>query len=103
MSQNEIHLLDSGTVFTMTLYDGSSVFDISGATGVAVVFQSPVGTSSTVSAHIVGSGTSGAINYTTTSTTFPVDGTWKVQAVVTFATSKFYSDINSFRVYPNLT
>lgn len=102
MSNNEIHVGDQATVFTITLYDGTSAVDISGATGKAFVFTSPDGTTSTITVNFVGGGTAGSLVYTTTASTFSNEGLWKMQAVVTFATSKFHSDIHQFVVYPNL-
>jgi hypothetical protein len=104
MSQDEIHIGDKGTQFNITLYDGTSVVDISTSTGRTFEFLSPTGTVTTVTASFVGSGTAGGLTYTTESTTaFPVDGQWKMQAVVTFANSLFHSDILTFNVYPNLS
>ena len=104
MSADEIRVGDKGTQFQVTLYDGTSVVDISASTARVFEFKMPTGTVSTVTASLSGSGTSGVITYTVdTTTTFAVDGKWKLQARVTFATSSFRSDIYEFRVHPNLS
>lgn len=104
MSANEIHVGDKGTVFNVTLYDGTSVVDISTATAKTLEFKMPTNTVFTVAAAFVGSGTAGGISYTVdTTTVLAIDGKWKMQAVITFANSKFRSDIYEFRVFSNLS
>lgn len=104
MSADEIHVGDKGTQFVVTLYDGTTVVDISTSSARTLEFKMPTGTVFTVTATLSGSGTSGAMSYTIpTTTTLATDGRWKLQAVVEFATSKFRSDIYEFRVYPNLS
>lgn len=104
MSADEIHVGDKGTQFNVTLYDGTSVVDISLATAKTFEFQRPDGTTTTLTASFTGSGTAGGLTYTIdTTTTLDTDGKWKLQAVVTFASSKFHSDITEFRVHPNLS
>lgn len=104
MSADEIHVGDKGTQFTVTLYDGTSVVDLSAATNISLEFKLPTGTVATSTGTITGSGTAGMFSFTVdTSTTWAVDGKWRMQAVVSFSSSKFRSDIYEFRVFPNLS
>lgn len=104
MSADEIHVGDKGTQFTVTLYDGTSIVDLSAATNISLEFKLPAGTIVTGTASIIGSGTAGQFMFTAdTSTTWSADGKWRMQAVVSFSASKFRSDIYEFRVFPNLS
>ena len=104
MSADEIRVGDKGTQFQVTLYDGTSVVDISASTSRTFEFKMPTQTVFTVTASLSGSGTSGALTYTVdTTTVLAIDGKWKMQAVINFASSRFRSDIYEFRVHPNLT
>lgn len=104
MSADEIHVGDKGIQFNITLYDGTSVVDLSGSTARTFEFKSPTGTVSTVTASLLNSGTTGGLTYIIpTTTVLSIDGQWKMQAVVSFASSIFHSDIKPFNVYPNLS
>lgn len=104
MSADEIHVGDKGTQFTVTLYDGTSVVDLSASTGLTVEFKKPDGTIVTGTTSITGSGTAGTFTFTAdTTTTWAADGKWRMQVVASFSTSKFRSDIYEFRVFPNLS
>lgn len=104
MSADEIHVGDKGTRFSVTLYDGTTAVDISDSTARTLEFRRPDGTIFTASATMSGTGSGGSMYYDLpTTTTLDQDGTWKVQAVVDYPTSRFHSDIYAFIVYPNLT
>lgn len=103
MSQNEIHVEDKGTTFTVTLYDGSSVVDISAVESIYFKFKKPDSTIHTATATLTTSGTDGVSEFTVNTTTIlDQDGTWMLQAVFNFSTTSYSSDIYEFRVYPNL-
>lgn len=108
MAADEIHVGDIGTVFTITIYDGTTAVDISSAsftsTARQLLFRKPDGTISTQTAALTSGGTNGSLSFTAPSTLFDSDGTWKVQAVLMLGTSTatYHSDIYIFRVYPNL-
>jgi hypothetical protein len=104
MSADEIRVGDKGTQFNVTLYDGTSVVDLSASTARTFEFRMATGTVFTVTASLVGSGTSGGLTYTVdTTTVLAVEGKWKLQARVLFAASQFRSDISEFRVFSNLS
>lgn len=102
MPANEIHKDDIGTIFTITVYDGSSVADISTATDKRIIFKQPDGNSLTVSGSFYTNGTDGKLTYTTVTGDLSVDGRWRIQAYLTFPSGKFKSDIGVFRVHDNL-
>lgn len=105
MSVNEIHVGDC-TVFKPTIYDGSSVVDISSATTTSLLlfFKKPGGSVTTQTASFVTTGSDGALKFTASASLLDSDGLWQLQAKVTLGTttSVFYSDVYKFQVYPNL-
>ncbi len=102
MASNEIHVNDIGTVFTLNVYDeDSSAVDLSSAS-VDILFKKPDNTLLTQSGTI-SSGTGGEVTYTTVSGDLNLHGTWSIQALVTLGSNQFYSDVNQFKVYRNLT
>lgn len=102
MPANEIHKNDVGTIFTITIYDGDSIVDISTATDKQIMFRKPDGNTSTVSGSFLTNGTDGKLTYTFGSGELDVDGKWRMQAYFTFPSGKWYSDIANFKVYDNL-
>lgn len=102
MSANEIHVADVGTVITATLKDGASSIDLSGITTKYFLLHKPDGTNTTITANFVGSGTSGAITFTSTATHFDTEGSYQLQVFVSDATNQWHTDVYRFLVYPNL-
>lgn len=103
MAANEIHVDDLGTKFIVTVKDGDSVIDVSGATTKNIIFKKPSGTKVTAAASFETDGTNGVISYITTGTELDEAGTYKIQAhVVLSAGNEFHSDISTFKVYRNL-
>jgi len=98
----EIHKGDVGTVFQVTLLDGTTVVDISGATTKQILFQKPNGTTMTKNATFVTDGTDGKLKYTTVANDLDTIGLWKIQARVVLPTGSWHSDTGTFRVYKNL-
>ena len=98
----EIHLNDIGTVFRLTIYDGSSILDVSSASVKEIIFQKPDGTSVTKTAAFYTDGTDGIIQYTTIANDLDATGTWKIQAKVTLPGGTWSSCTQKFKVYANL-
>ena len=98
----EIHLNDIGTVFRLTIYDGSSILDVSSASVKEIIFQKPDGTSVTKTAAFYTDGTDGIIQYTTITNDLDATGTWKIQAKVTLPGGTWSSCTQKFKVYANL-
>lgn len=99
----EIHEGDIGTIFTINLTDCDVAVDLTGHTSLQIIFAKPDGTSVTKTASDSGTPTDGIITYTTISGDLDQDGVWRIQAKVTIPAGTFSSDIEKFRVYPNIT
>jgi hypothetical protein len=105
-SEEELHYNDIGTIILTTITDcvsgTSSPIDISACVSTFLVLKSPSGTSYTKSAVFNTDGTDGKIKYVTVDGDLNQTGTWRIQAVVNFATSSFRSNVKTFKVYENL-
>lgn len=98
------HVGDIGTVFELEVRDqDGAVVDISLATGLIILFESPAGVDKVKTAVLSGSGTDGKMRYVTVAGDLDEDGRWQIQGKVTFSAAQvFYTDIQSFTVQPNL-
>ena len=47
-------------------------------------------------------GTDGKVQYTTVDGDLNEVGTWRIQAIINFATSSFRSNVKTFKVYENI-
>jgi hypothetical protein len=77
----------------------STGVDLTGATSLKIKVIKPNGVEATWTAAAVSPVTSGDVTYTTALSDFNVAGTYKIQAEVTFTSSKFLGETTSFRVY----
>lgn len=107
MGQNEIHVNDIGTVFTMTIKDSNTAMDVSLAdttTSRVLYFKDPDGNVNTQTASFSGTGSDGVLVFTTTTALFNTAGAWNLQAKLIFGTtgSTFFTDVYEFKVYENL-
>lgn len=103
MAANEIHLNDIGTVFEVTILDGSSAVDISAATTKQIIFKKKDRTILTAAGTFVTDGTDGKIKYTAVSGDLSVVGEWSIQAYIVTPSGEWRSDISTFTVHSNLT
>jgi hypothetical protein len=103
MAAGEIHVGDIGTVFTITIKDGSSAVDVSTATTKEILVTKPDGTEVTWAASFVTSGADGKIKYTTASAgDLNQVGAYRIQAHIVFLTGDWHTDIGDFYVHGNL-
>lgn len=102
MSVNEIRRVDAGTVITATLRDDTATVDISGAATKYFLLKKPAGSITTITASFVGSGTSGAMKFTSTAAHFDTEGTYQLQGFISDGTNSWHTDIYQFIVHPNL-
>ena len=102
MAANEIHKGDIGTVITLIVKEGATVVDLSTSTAKQIKFRKTDGTIVTKTATFTTDGTDGSIYYTIVSGDLDQAGPWKIQAVVTFGTNIFSSDVVNMTVHPNL-
>jgi hypothetical protein len=98
----EIHNGDIGTIFELTVYDGSTVVDLSSALELKIIFGKPSGATLTKDASLVTDGTDGKIEYTTVNGDIDEDGYWTLQVYIRLATGNWRSNIIDFKVYENL-
>ena len=101
MSANEIHVGDVGTIFEVTVMDGTAVVDISTATTKQLIFKKPDGTLLTKDASFKTTGVDGILRYTTIAADLDQAGGWKLQAYIEMPTGKWHSDITEIIVYGN--
>jgi hypothetical protein len=103
MAANEIHKGDIGTVFKVTIKDGTAAVDISTATTKQIIFKKPGSTKLTKTASFFTDGTDGIITYTSISGDLGEEGMWKMQGyIVLTGGNTFYTDIHTFKIYRNL-
>lgn len=104
MIQEDIHVGDIGTVFTLTIKDedGSPV-DLSSATIKQILFKSPkTKTLLTKAATFVTSGSDGKIQYETIDGDLDESGLWKIQGYIESPSWTGHTSKEDFVVYPNL-
>ena len=99
---SEIHVNNVGTLFKVTIYDGTTAVDVSTATTKQIIFKKPNGESVTKTALFYTDGSDGIIQYTSVAGDLDVKGVWKIQAFVDMTAGDFYSDWGDFIVYDNL-
>ena len=98
-----IHLNDVGTEFQISLKTCAGVAeDITTATLIQVVLQKPDFTKLTNTVVASGDPTEGIVIYTTILGDLDQVGKYKLQAIVTYPTGKWSSEILTFKVVTNL-
>lgn len=104
MAANEVHLNDIGTIFELTMLDGTDIVDVSGALSMEIMFLKPTipATKVTKTAVFKTNGADGIIQYVTVDGDLDTLGKWKIQGKVQLNTGTWSSDISSFKVYDNL-
>lgn len=98
----EIHVGDIGTVFEVTIKDGSSVVDISSATALQIIFKKPDDSSLTKIAIFSSDGTDGKMKYTSVANDLNISGSWRLQGRVVMPVGEWRSTTGNFGVYKNL-
>lgn len=101
----EIHHLDIGTVFEITLLDtDQAIFDLTSASTMEIRFKKPDPTAATVVKTAVWTtdGTDGKMQYVTVANDLDMVGDWHLQGYVVTAQWTGFSSIGQFEVQPNL-
>ena len=98
----EVHLDDIGTVFRVTMYDGSDLLDISAATDMKIIFQKADASVVEKTAVHYTDGTDGKMQYVSASGDLNIAGNWKIQAFVQLPSGQWKSNIEKFKVYKNI-
>ena len=102
MAAAEIHKGDIGTVFEVTVKDGSDVVDISVASTYDIIFKKPNDDVVAQTGVFVTDGTDGKMKYTTISGDLDISGGWQIQASLVMAAGVWKSDVGKFTVFTNL-
>jgi len=102
-TRQEIHLGDIGTVITGVFRNAAGPVDVSGALAKQIILSKPGGTERLVkTAEFTTDGTDGSVQYTAVEGDLDTVGVWKIQGFVRTPSGEWWSQIQTFRVYPNL-
>lgn len=101
-ASEEIHIGDTGTVYRYHITDLGVDVDLSAKTTLEVKQTQPSGTSLTHALSFTTDGTDGRCEFTSTSATWPVEGTYSEQVRLVDPSGEWRSNINKFKVYANL-
>lgn len=101
-SLSEIHVDDIGTVFRCTMYDDSTLVDLSDSTSLLLTLKDPNGNLYTKTAELYTDGSDGILQYTSVSGDINVVGKWSIQAKIITSNGQWNSNISNFMVYDNL-
>ena len=106
MAIEEVHVNDIGTKFVVEFRDKGKVLDVSSASSVKKIIFNKTKAKNTKTvvqnANFYTDGKDGRIVYTSVLGDIDIDGTWEIQGYVELSDGKWYSEIDSFEVYPNL-
>lgn len=107
MAIEEVHVNDIGTKFVVEFRDKGKVLDISSATSVKkIIFNKTKAKNTKVvvqDADFYTDGKDGRIVYISILDDIDIDGDWQIQGYVELSDGKWYSSVDTFTVYPNLT
>jgi len=99
---SNIHVGDAGTALTVQVLDSGTAMDLSTATLLKIFIKRADGSVLEKTASLSTSGTDGKMQYVTTDDDLSVPGIYQIQGYVEFNTSNWSTEINKFRVYPNI-
>lgn len=97
----EIHVGDVGTALRTTIYDDTTIVDISSAT-LTFYFKKPGGTIVSEVGSLVTDGTDGRCQYVSEVGFFDVAGTWNFQVKVVLGDYTWRTNIQEFKVHENI-
>jgi hypothetical protein len=99
----EVHVADEGVQFIITVYDqDSEIVDLSSATSLLMNFKNPSKETFSETATLYTDGTDGKMTYTFLEGDIDEIGMWSYQGVVEFSDGLYHTNIEKFRVYPNI-
>lgn len=99
----DIHVADTGTVFTVTVTDAAgAIIDLSAALTLEILFRPLNGLTFTRQAALVTDGSDGQIYYVTQAGDLLEAGEWELQAYVVLPGGAWHSDVTRFDVLANL-
>ncbi len=98
----EIHEGDIGTKLLITVTDCDNPVDISSANSLSIFIKKPNGTILTRTGVLNTDGVDGKMYYITVAGDLDEAGSYKIQGMVSFVSSTFYTSTATFRVECNL-
>jgi hypothetical protein len=101
-ASDEIHVNDIGTTFKCLIKDDDDIRDVSTASTKELIFLKPSGETLTKTASFTTDGTDGYIQYTSVDGDLDESGFWKIQAHIVLGSLDLRSNIEVFKVHPNL-
>ena len=99
---SEIHVGNLGTRFSITIQEGGSGINISGATTKDVIFRKPDDEVIVRSGVLTGDGTDGKMYYDIVSGDLNAAGHYRLQGRVALSSSTYYTNIYHFQVHCNV-
>ena len=103
MADNEIRAGGIGVSLELIVYQKGKIKDISGVTGLQMIFKKPSGATTTETATLSSDGKNGRMRYITTNNAFlDEEGVWERQGKFTDGGVTVPTDITDFEVFPNL-
>ena len=100
---DEIHVNDIGTAFTITITEDGKPVDISSATTKEFHFDKPnVDGKFTKDAEFKTDGTNGKIKYVSEEGVLDVPGDWKIQAHLVMPNGEWRTNVQTFMVFENI-
>jgi hypothetical protein len=102
-TKTDIHVGDIGTIFRVTIVDGSSIVPLSGASIMSILFEKPDGTVVTVSGEWTTDGSDGKIECASYEGLLDMDGTWEIGAIIVTNEGRWEATSQSFKVRGGLT
>ena len=99
---DEVHVGDVGTIFEITVLDGTTPLDISAATEMKIFLRRPSDTVVSDDATHTTDGTDGKMEYTSQSGDVDEPGLWRIQGKIIIPEGTFYTDIDQFVVEASL-
>ena len=100
--ESEVHLNDVGTIFEITLKDGSTPTNISSPVTLQIIFRKPNKALLTKTAALVTDGIDGKLRYIAIAGDLDLIGKWSIQASIALASGSWKSEISTFQVFRNL-
>ena len=100
--RSEIHIENIRTKLRITIHDENGVRDVSDASSIEFIFTKSDGTKVEKNAEFVTDGSDGKVEYGFVSGDLNTRGQWRYQLRETQNSNVFYTDIGTFKVFPNL-
>lgn len=103
LTEQRIHVGDTGTRITLVLQDQGSALDVSSASTLECKLTRPDGTSvDNITLSLTTSGADGSVFFLSLVSHFTLAGYYKLQAHIVDSPGDWHSNVLELRVWPNL-